>query len=99
MAFPAPVAVLDAFVRQRGHGKAGMGNAKPAFLVREHGSGGIDGMALGFAPRKCPRTVETVLLDQPVNFTHKQQIDRFISANASGTLLTRAIRKAICICY
>ena len=73
------------------HGKTGMGDAKPAFLIRKHGRGGVDGVALGFAPCKGSRTVDAVLLDQPVNFTHKQQIDRFVPTNASGTLLTRAI--------
>ena len=74
VAFSAPEGFLDPFVWQRGHGEAGMRDAKPAFFIAHHLRGRIDGLALTLRRSHQPRRFEAVSQDQLVNIRHVRHL-------------------------
>ena len=99
MPLPAPQRLFDALVGQRGHRESGVRDAEAAFLLGKHRCGCFDGVA--FHLGHCPGTgaFNALRENQLMYSAHDQQLTTAYSTNASGTLLTQAIRRVFVLGY
>ena len=70
MPLAAPQRLLDALVRQRGHGEAGMGDAEPRHFLGQDDGGDFDSLPFGPGLRPVAGAFEAFAKDQLMNFTH-----------------------------
>jgi hypothetical protein len=93
MALAAPQRFVDAFVRQRGHGKARMGDAQPGYFFGQDEAGGFHGLPFGPCLHHAADVLEAFSQDQLMHLTHEPHVDRNRWGFAIRTLLTGLFRR------
>ena len=95
MALPSPQGLLDAFMWQRGHSKAGMGDAEPGHFLGEYNPCSF--YCLSFSSRlgAAAGTFKACSCNQLVYLTHWQPSGSEHTGICNSDFTDKAIRKGI----